>query len=240
MKALFSSLAILMMAYFIPTQSETFTLKGKVTEAETGAPLMFANIFIKGTAIGTSTDLDGTFSLEVRNRCEELVFSYTGYETITKKVCEGDSVEIKMKAGAVQMSEVAIVKKEREKKRMSDKIRLFSAAPKAAMDMSNAYYSPGVVAHHDTYQEHNTEDYDHIKENRFYKVTETPLSTFSIDVDAAAYSNLRRFINNGQTPPADAVRIEEAHQRRPVQGRDKASGLKRFNRYGPARCSCQY
>ncbi len=54
-----------------------------------------------------------------------------------------------------------------------------------------------------------TEDYDHIVENRFLAATQNPLSTFSIDVDEAAYSNIRRYINNGSIPPAGAVRIEE-------------------------------
>jgi hypothetical protein len=47
----------------------------------------------------------------------------------------------------------------------------------------------------------NTEDYDHIVENKFLSVQQQPLSTFSIDVDRAAYSNVRRFIENGQLPP---------------------------------------
>lgn len=55
----------------------------------------------------------------------------------------------------------------------------------------------------------STEDYDHIVENRFLMARQNPLSTFSIDVDAAAYSNIRRYINNGSIPPAGAVRIEE-------------------------------
>lgn len=55
----------------------------------------------------------------------------------------------------------------------------------------------------------NTEGYDHITENPFLKVNDNPLSTFSIDVDAASYSNMRRFINDGQLPPAGAIRIEE-------------------------------
>ena len=55
----------------------------------------------------------------------------------------------------------------------------------------------------------NTEDYNHIVENRFLAATQNPLSTFSIDVDEAAYSNIRRFINQGSIPPAGAVRIEE-------------------------------
>lgn len=53
------------------------------------------------------------------------------------------------------------------------------------------------------------ESYAHFTENRFMSVKEKPLSTFSIDVDTASYSNVRRFLNNGQRPPQDAVRIEE-------------------------------
>lgn len=55
----------------------------------------------------------------------------------------------------------------------------------------------------------NTEEYDKIVDNEFLSPTENPLSTFSIDVDEAAYSNVRRFIQTGSLPPAGAVRIEE-------------------------------
>lgn len=53
------------------------------------------------------------------------------------------------------------------------------------------------------------ESYADIVENEFKNTMESPLSTFSIDVDKAAYSNMRRFLNNNQLPPKDAVRIEE-------------------------------
>ena len=55
----------------------------------------------------------------------------------------------------------------------------------------------------------DTEQYDRIYENPFIAARTEPLSTFSIDVDRASYSNVRRFINMGQLPPKDAVRIEE-------------------------------
>lgn len=55
----------------------------------------------------------------------------------------------------------------------------------------------------------NTEEYDRIYENEFLSATQNPLSTFSIDVDNASYSNIRRFLQNNQLPPKDAVRIEE-------------------------------
>lgn len=55
----------------------------------------------------------------------------------------------------------------------------------------------------------NTEAYDHIDDNQWTEVARKPLSTFSTDVDTASYSNVRRFLNQGQAPPKDAVRIEE-------------------------------
>ncbi len=55
----------------------------------------------------------------------------------------------------------------------------------------------------------NREAYNRIEENPFLRVSNSPLSTFSIDVDAASYSNVRRFINEGKLPPKDAVRLEE-------------------------------
>jgi Ca-activated chloride channel family protein len=58
-------------------------------------------------------------------------------------------------------------------------------------------------------QQFNTENYSAIHENGFKEVTKEPLSTFSVDVDKASYANVRRFLNSGSMPPADAVRIEE-------------------------------
>ena len=57
--------------------------------------------------------------------------------------------------------------------------------------------------------EFNTAAYDHILENPFLDAKTNPLSTFSIDVDTASYSNIRRFVNEGSLPPKDAVRVEE-------------------------------
>lgn len=55
----------------------------------------------------------------------------------------------------------------------------------------------------------NTEEYRHLPDNRMQEALQTPVSTFSVDVDTASYSNMRRFLNNGRMPPADAVRTEE-------------------------------
>jgi Ca-activated chloride channel family protein len=58
-------------------------------------------------------------------------------------------------------------------------------------------------------QDFDTATYDHVSENPFLQAVSNPLSTFSIDVDTASYSNVRRFIDSGSLPPKDAVRVEE-------------------------------
>lgn len=60
-----------------------------------------------------------------------------------------------------------------------------------------------------TNESQDSESYESFQENPFESAKSNPVSTFSIDVDNAAYTNIRRFINNGQTVPKDAVRIEE-------------------------------
>ncbi|AXT49605.1 DUF3520 domain-containing protein [Aquimarina sp. BL5] len=66
-----------------------------------------------------------------------------------------------------------------------------------------------ITTHKGNYEIKNKESYEEIVENSFEKVQTSPLSTFSIDVDKASYSNVRRMINNGQQIPAGAVKIEE-------------------------------
>src|SRR5690606_20932053 len=67
--------------------------------------------------------------------------------------------------------------------------------------MSSGIYYPQV--------DYNTEEYAYISENGFKDVFLSPLSTFSVDVDAASYSNARRYLMQGLLPPRDAVRVEE-------------------------------
>lgn len=55
----------------------------------------------------------------------------------------------------------------------------------------------------------NTEEYGHASESGFKKAAQDPVSTFSVDVDTASYTNVRRMINDGKRVPEEAVRIEE-------------------------------
>ncbi len=96
--------------------------------------------------------------------------------------------------------------------------QVFNSRQRAVSNGQSATYtwsqnSPGTggyLAVVGEYQEdQNRERYNGINENEFIKSLSEPVSTFSIDVDAASYSNTRRFINDNQLPPPDAVRIEE-------------------------------
>jgi Ca-activated chloride channel homolog len=91
-------------------------------------------------------------------------------------------------------------------------------APPGARFAPEVYPAPSAMATSDLasdqggvelVEQFNTEAYDRIYENPFLAARSNPFSTFSIDVDTASYSNVRRFLNQGQLPPADAVRIEE-------------------------------
>lgn len=59
------------------------------------------------------------------------------------------------------------------------------------------------------YRDANREQYQKLADNPVHAVVETPVSTFSIDVDTGSYANVRRLLNGGQLPPPDAVRLEE-------------------------------
>ncbi|MGV3664246.1 MAG: YfbK domain-containing protein [Prosthecobacter sp.] len=72
----------------------------------------------------------------------------------------------------------------------------------------------------------STESYQRIIENELKDVAREPLSTFSIDVDTAAYANMRRFLNQHTIPPADAVRIEELINYFPAAEEGPAPGAK--------------
>lgn len=184
---------------------KTYELKGKVTD-ETGQALPGVTVMLKGHANGAMTEIDGSFKLNSPDSCATLEFSYVGFEVKEAKACAGKPVNVKLKASQVELNELVVV----EDRKVEEYER--PVLSKAKKEMSSLA-TPGISGYANrTYAPQpnfNTEDYDRIQENRFHRATQEPQSTFSIDVDAASYSNLRRFINNGQKPPEDAVRIEE-------------------------------
>jgi Ca-activated chloride channel family protein len=89
-----------------------------------------------------------------------------------------------------------------------DRQSLMQPTPVTTFSMSAAV--AGNVCCVPVYQQPaNTERYQHLDDNPVHLVAEQPVSTFSIDVDTGAYANVRRFLNAGQLPPQDSVRVEE-------------------------------
>jgi Ca-activated chloride channel family protein len=186
------------------SQVQEKVITGKVTSAEDGSELPGVNVVLKGTTTGTSTDASGNYKITVPASGGKLVFSFVGLKSQEIKIGSTSVINVKMAQEVLQLSEVitgraaGVQAKPRDSKRQ----KLGEALPTVG-------YMRIDGPEEEVYQAHNTEEYDAIEENIFREALKNPLSTFSIDVDAASYSNIRRFINNGQRPPKDAVRIEE-------------------------------
>lgn len=167
---------------------------------ETGQGIPGVNVVEKGTTSGVTTDINGTYSIQVEGVKSTLVFSSVGFTTQEIKVGKRKIIDVTMSAETEALQEVVVTGYSRGRKLFRSKKADFSSV------QGNGY---GFVEMEDRDGYFNTEEYSTIQENEFRKVMDKPLSTFSIDVDAASYSNMRRFINNGTLPPKDAVRIEE-------------------------------
>jgi Ca-activated chloride channel family protein len=180
-------ISILLASY--TSMAQTRKVTGLVTDDKNN-PLIFANVNIKGTTTATLTDLNGQYEIEVNNDSSILVFTYIGYQTKEEKVKDRTKINIKLKQSAIDLSEVVVID---------------YSTPLITQNLSSA--SMGSISK--KHRAFNTESYSTIHENDFKDVYINPLSTFSVDVDGASYSNIRRFINRGALPPKDAVRIEE-------------------------------
>ena len=175
--------------------SESRTITGKVTD-ETGNPLAGVSVSIKGTATGTVTDVKGSYQISVADNDKILIFSFTGYITAEELISGKNVINVGMKSEVITMDEMVVVGYGAKKE-------------KAAMNAPSASVAYDRASFQRYNNNFNTEGYAAVTENGFKNVKNNPLSTFSIDVDNASYSNIRRFINSGSLPPADAVRIEE-------------------------------
>lgn len=209
---------ILVVLAFRPIKA--ITVSGTITD-DKGSPVVGASVMVKGTRSGTSSKTDGTYKIVVANSNDVLVFSAIGMETKEVKVKGRSKIDVSLTLSTNTMSEVVVVGYgQARKKEMTGSV--------ATVQPSQLYGSrsydqqlqgkvagiyiqgdQGYYTNDKPREDFEREGYDHITENKFLKVTDNPLSTFSIDVDAASYSNVRRFLNNGQLPPAGAVRIEE-------------------------------
>src|SRR5258708_5370858 len=184
---------------------------GKVTSADDGSALPGVNVVLKGTSAGTATDSQGNYVITVPDQGGILVFSFIGLKTREVPIGAKNRIDVTLQSDVAQLSEMqeVVVTKGRaktDKRHEAAPVSTGQGAYTKAADMAYKY-SPKPVREEG--EQFNTEEYDGITENIFHDAVHSPLSTFSIDVDAASYSNIRRFIQGGQRPPQDAVRIEE-------------------------------
>lgn len=191
------------------------TITGVVSDAN--GPLPGANVVVQETKAGVQTDVDGKYSIEAKEG-QTLVFSFVGMKEQKVKIGKSNTINVQLGEAGQTLGEVVVTsalglqKSERRKDRKAKE----SVAPSSVQGYvmydkklgenqqqqvtSNKWTTPVNVS---------DEDYGTFIENAFTSPKNEPLSTFSIDVDNASYTNVRRFLNNGQKVPKDAVRVEE-------------------------------
>ena len=110
-KALFLLIGILIFGYQITSlhAQNANTVSGVVTDASSGESLPGVNIVIGGTAIGTSTDLDGNYSIEVNSLQDTLLFSFIGYQTQQVPIDGRNEIDVAMAPQVFEGSEVMVV-----------------------------------------------------------------------------------------------------------------------------------
>ena len=207
-----------------------FTVQGTVTDEQTKA---IAGITVKekNTSRAVSTDAYGRFSITVSSEKAVLVFYGVGFDTKEVAVKDNANLAVSLTYSKQALQEVVVTGYSIARKKMvtGSVTTILPGYPGRSAPVYTPLQGsvPGLQVNDNIRRrkgekesknktagdrddtDYNTEDYDGIVENRFLTVTENALSTFSIDVDAASYSNVRRFLQSGQLPPAGAVRTEE-------------------------------
>lgn len=203
MKTLLTSIIALVL-FFGYKATPTRQLSGTVTNTD---GLAMSGVMIKSLPSNTTTttNTSGKYSFKVPTKDTHLQITHLGYQTEKMAIGKSNLVNVRLKEDVTALNEISVVGYGVQKK-----MALTGSVSSIAMGAPALYGSRTKnKMMRDVYRIQNTENYAHITENAFKKAIDNPLSTFSIDVDAASYSNMRRFINGGHLPPKDAVRIEE-------------------------------
>lgn len=198
-KLLLPFFIVLLFAAFKAPRNSVKTVIGIVTDKNDKTPLAGVSVFSHNRKIATSTDKSGLYTITIPENEKTLSFEYIGYKSLTLKI-KGTVLDVKLEKQEVSLNEEIIV--EHYEKAIAGAPGLRGTMVIRGLNQSTAAMSAPLV-------NESSESYATINENQFRNALKNPLSTFSIDVDAASYTNIRRFINNGGLPPADAVRIEE-------------------------------
>jgi len=191
----------------VKVPNNTTSICGKVNDNTSNESIPFANVILtrldSAAKYITNSDLNGDFCFnQLAAGKYKVEASYLGYskQLVTNIVLSSNQkkeITLALNNNSVRLDEVVLLKKPDTKTYLKNKV----SKEYYANSVSTGYVTPS--------QDFNTEEYSKINDNEFKEATKNPLSTMSIDVDKAAYSNVRRFITQGNLPPADAVRVEE-------------------------------
>lgn len=196
---------ILILSFFF-AEGQT-PLKGKVIDGIYKRGLQGAHILIEDSNNGTVSDQNGQFQLSILEwqKDKRLLISYPGYETFKMPIPKNDSIEIALFPWVESVDTVITFDPETYEEQI-----MVVRSDGAGIQNSNKLQNiGGAIPKEQIHFGNYTEDYSPIFENDDQSTIANPLSTFSIDVDKASYSNVRRFLNEGSLPPVDAVRVEE-------------------------------
>ena len=220
---LLPGLALAAVASSLPAQDAV--IRGRVTAAQTGGALRGANVHIAELSVSVGTDTGGRYTItipEARVTRQPVVLRVrsVGYAPQSRPIVVErgtQTVDFALQPEATQLSSMVMTGAAVAglQGRLS-----FSGRAVGAVPGGGGADQPAAD------RRRNTEEYARIEDNPFVTVRGAPLSTFSIDVDRAAYGNVRRhLLTQRELPPADAVRVEELinyfpYDYAPPRGRD--------------------
>ncbi len=203
-------LAVLLITSLGFIAPETRTISGTVTSESDGKPLAGVLVKLKGNSIKTSTDSQGSYIIKVPSSGGTLIYSLVAMKTKEVPIGNQNRIDVTLQLEVTNLDLKNLADSSPTLQGRVAGVAIQSRGNKMKRFNGNAvaeYKSYDMIENE--FQPANTEEYAGISENGFHDPLKDPLSTFSIDVDAASYSNIRRFIHLGQRPPKDAVRVEE-------------------------------
>jgi Ca-activated chloride channel family protein len=214
MKAILSLSLIMLFTVTLSLAQQPFGIfKGKITNQE-AQPIANAVVVLKNIqsskTFSTRSNKEGLFKFEaVLPGMYECKVGINGYEAFKKNKVEiiankTTSLNVTLNREIVELPDFISEEADYEVEQTTVKRKDFATA-KSSVPM-NGMYMPN--SNQDAIY-HNTESYNSIEENGYKLTATSPLSTFSVDVDAASYANVRRFILSGNKPEKGAVRVEE-------------------------------
>jgi Ca-activated chloride channel family protein len=226
------------MSAWTAAPTDQVSVTGRVTDAQTGDPITSAQVFVESLNIGSLTDRDGRYTLLVPDNSItsglEVTVERIGYARAVERVdatrlVDGRiTLDFQLAQEALRLEEVIITGQAggTQRRALGNAIGQLSTAGNGrdSDDRSRVaprptvgpepvrHYAPAPDRRPTHYRgtPYNREQYDRFADNDFQSVHDHPLSTFSIDVDRASYSNVRRFLlGEHRAPPPEAVQVEE-------------------------------